>query len=700
MGTQRRMTSSVSAAVQQCSIDPGFTAPRIALFQKIKAQQEARPKAAPAPITVTLPDGRVLPGEAGVTTPMDIAKLLGRSISEAALVAKINGKNLVDLSRPLEQDCLLQLLTFDDDEGRQVFWHSSAHVLGEACEGHFHCHVCLGPPTEDGFYYEIGNMPEGRTVGPADFLLLEERAKKICREKQQFERLEMTREELLEMFSYNPYKCHLIREKVPPGTSSTVYRCGPLIDLCLGPHVPDTGRIRSFKLLKASSCYFLGDSALDQLQRIYGVAFPSQSQMDEHLKFLREADENDHRKVGREQSLYFFHEMSPGSCFWLPHGARLYNTLVDFMRSEYRKRGFTEVITPNIFNVNLWKTSGHWDNYRENMYSFEVEKVQFAMKPMNCPGHCLMFAHEQRSYRELPIRFADFGVLHRNEISGSLSGLTRVRRFQQDDAHIFCTTDQIESEISGCLDFLRYVYEIFGFQFALRLSTRPEKFMGEVSVWDQAERQLASALDASGLKWEVNPGDGAFYGPKIDITISDAHRRQHQCGTIQLDFQLPIRFDLRFKTNCMGSGEDSGDFQRPVIVHRAILGSIERMVAILVENFARRWPFWLSPRQICVVPVSHASDGYAQRIHRRFFTAGFNCEVDLSDCTLNKKVRNAETQHFSFIVVVGHQEEAAETVNIRRASSDGKDAIVPVGEAVSRFQQLIDCRSRENKLFA
>ncbi|KAJ1838134.1 threonyl-tRNA synthetase, partial [Coemansia sp. RSA 2703] len=489
---------------------------------------------------------------------------------------------LWDTLRPLETSAKLELLDFESEDGKKVYWHSSAHVLGEACELHFGCHLCNGPPIEDGFYYDISVPEIDRNVSQADFAPLESLANKAIKEKQPFERLVMTKEQLLHMFSYNKYKVQLINSKVPDGTSTTVYRCGPLIDLCRGPHVPTTGNITSFAVLKNSASYFLGDSNNDSLQRIYGISFPDKKQMTEYKKFLEEAAKRDHRKIGQQQELFFFHELSPGSAFFLPHGARIYNTLVEFIRSMYRERGFEEVVTPNMFNVKLWEQSGHWANYQDAMFSLDVEKEKFGLKPMNCPGHCLIFGQRDRSYRELPIRFADFGVLHRNEASGALSGLTRVRRFQQDDAHIFCTQEQVKSEITGVLEFLKDVYGIFGFTFELKLSTRPEKFLGEIEVWNRAEKQLEDALNEFGVKWTINPGDGAFYGPKIDITIRDALKRGHQCATIQLDFQLPVRFQLHYRApNTKSEEADSelgSDFQRPVIIHRAILGSVERMI--------------------------------------------------------------------------------------------------------------------------
>lgn len=685
---------------------PEYVAHRIKMFDALKVKYDAFVAAQPRnAIKITLPDGRQMDGTSWETTPLQIAKMISNSLADRLVISKVNGE-LFDTTRPLEGDCTLELLDFEKEEGRAVFWHSSAHVLGEACEKHFGCHLCLGPPLDDGgFYYEMGMTEPGQSVSQADYPHLNDLAKGIIKEKQPFERLVMTKEELLEMFKDNPFKVHLIKDKIPDGTSSTVYRCGPLIDLCRGPHIPHTGRIKAFEVTKNSSSYFLGNAENETLQRIYGISFPETAMMKEYLKFREEAEKRDHRKVGKDQQLFFFHELSPGSCFFLPHGAKIYNKLIEFIRTEYRKRGFSEVITPNMFNVNLWHTSGHWQNYQENMFQVTVEKETHAMKPMNCPGHCLMFKHRERSYRELPIRFADFGVLHRNELSGALGGLTRVRRFCQDDAHIFCRPDQIIEEMRGCLDFLKHVYGIFGFTFSLKLSTRPEKYLGELAVWNEAERQLQVALEEFGQPWELNPGDGAFYGPKIDITIMDAHKRRHQCATIQLDFQLPIRFDLEFR-NAVNAEESAAaaaanvnsELVRPVIIHRAILGSIERMFAILVESFGQNWPFWLSPRQAMVIPVSHANDEYARAAQKELFDAGFEVDVDCSDLTLNKKIRNAETGFYSFIFVVGNKEAEQGTINVRKANVDGSDLVIPMEELIQRLKNLNESKSRENKL--
>ncbi|NXN60748.1 SYTC protein, partial [Rynchops niger] len=567
-----------------------------------------------------------------------------------------------------------------------VYWHSSAHIMGEAMERIYGGCLCYGPPIENGFYYDMF-LEEGG-VSSNDFSALEALCKKIMKEKQAFERLEVKKETLLEMFKYNKFKCRILNEKVNTPTT-TVYRCGPLIDLCRGPHVRHTGKIKTIKIHKNSSTYWEGKADMESLQRIYGISFPDAKMLKEWEKFQEEAKSRDHRKIGRDQELFFFHELSPGSCFFLPKGAYIYNTLIEFIRSEYRKRGFQEVVTPNVFNSKLWMTSGHWQHYSDNMFSFEVEKEIFALKPMNCPGHCLMFDHRPRSWRELPLRLADFGVLHRNELSGALTGLTRVRRFQQDDAHIFCAMEQIEEEIKSCLQFLRTVYDVFGFSFKLNLSTRPEKYLGDIEVWNQAEKQLENSLNDFGEKWELNPGDGAFYGPKIDIQIKDAIGRYHQCATIQLDFQLPVRFNLTFVSH------DGNDKTRPVIIHRAILGSVERMIAILTENYGGKWPLWLSPQQVMVVPVGPTCDEYAQKVRQHFHDAGLMADVDVDPgCTLNKKIRNAQLAQYNFILVVGEKEKASETVNIR--TRDNKvHGERTIADTVERLLELKRSRSRQ-----
>ncbi|XP_042280534.1 threonine--tRNA ligase 1, cytoplasmic-like [Thunnus albacares] len=665
---------------------PGYIAERLSLYEELKTESDAllaQRAANSKPITVELPDGHKVTGKAWVTTPYQLACDISQGLADNAVISRVNGE-LWDLDRPLEQDCSLEILRFDNEDAQAVYWHSSAHILGEAMEHFYGGCLCYGPPIENGFYYDMF-LDGQKGVSSTEFGDLETLCKGVVKEKQPFERLEVSKETLLKMFKYNKFKCRILNEKVTTPTT-TVYRCGPLIDLCRGPHVRHTGKIKAMKIYKNSSTYWEGRSDMETLQRIYGISFPDSKMLKEWERFQEEAKNRDHRKIGKDQELFFFHDLSPGSCFFMPRGAYIYNTLTEFIRDEYWRRGFQEVASPNIYNSKLWETSGHWQHYSENMFSFPVEDDIFALKPMNCPGHCLMFSHRPRSWRELPLRLADFGVLHRNELSGTLTGLTRVRRFQQDDAHIFCTMDQIESEMKGCLDFLRCVYDVFGFSFQLHLSTRPEKYLGDIAVWNQAEKQLENSLNEFGEPWKLNPGDGAFYGPKIDIKIKDAIGRYHQCATIQLDFQLPIRFNLTFV------GKDGDDKARPVIIHRAILGSVERMIAILTENYAGKWPLWLSPRQVMLVPVNPSCEEYAKRVCKQFTEAGIMADADLdSSCLLNKKIRNAQLAQYNFILVVGEKEKMTNSVNVR--TRDNKvHGELSVAEVLARLTLLKQSR--------
>lgn len=641
---------------------PSYLTTRLEFFKELKEESDALKKKKQetdaAPIKVSLPDGKVIDATSWVSTPYEVACGISKGLADNAIVAKVNG-TLWDLDRPFESDATLELLTrFEDDEAKTVYWHSTAHILGEAMERAYDGQLCYGPPIEQGFYYDM-YMGDRAVSDQNDFPAIEAIMKSAIKEKQPFERLTVTKENLLKLFAYNPFKLRILNEKVKTPTT-TVYRCGPLIDLCRGPHVRHTGKIKAFKLYKNSATYWEGKADKESLQRIYGISFADKKQLKEWERIQEEAKQRDHRKIGREQELFFFNELSPGSCFFYPRGAFIYNTLMKFIKEEYHKRGFQEVITPNIYNSKLWKTSGHWDHYSENIFKFDVEKETFALKPMNCPGHCVMFANRSRSWRELPLRYADFGVLHRNELSGALTGLTRVRRFQQDDAHIFCRPEDIKSEMLGAMDFLSHVYDAFGFTFKLFLSTRPEKYLGDIDMWNAAEKQLEECLNESGHPWNLNPGDGAFYGPKIDIQIMDALQRPHQCATIQLDFQLPIRFNLQYVT---GDGDEK---KHPIMIHRAVLGSVERMIAILTENYGGKWPLWLSPRQVMVISVSQKFDAYANSVKERLHAAEVQVEFENDPgLTLNKKIRNAQLEQFNFIVVVGEKEATNGTVNIR-----------------------------------
>ncbi|XP_054824468.1 threonine--tRNA ligase, mitochondrial 1-like [Prosopis cineraria] len=639
---------------------------RIQLFETIIAQQLVQRQSLPAdPIKITLPDKNVKEGKKWVTSPLDIAREISKNLAANALIAKVNGV-LWDMTRPLEGDCELQIFKFEDDEGRDTFWHSSAHILGQALEVEYGCKLCIGPCTTrgEGFYYDAfyGDL----SLNDDHFKQIESGASKAVAEKQPFERIEVSKDQALEMFSDNKFKVEIIND-LPADKTITVYRCGPLVDLCRGPHIPNTSFVKALACLKASSAYWRGDKDRESLQRVYGISYPDQKSLKEYINRLEEAKKYDHRLLGVKQELILHHEWSPGSWFFLPHGTRIYNKLVEFIRNQYRERGYQEVISPNVYNMELWEQSGHAANYKENMFVFEIEKQEFGLKPMNCPGHCLMFKHRVRSYRELPLRLADFGVLHRNEASGALSGLTRVRRFQQDDAHIFCRESQVKEEVRGALDFINYAYKVFGFTYDLKLSTRPEKYLGDLATWEKAETALKEALDEFGKPWQLDEGDGAFYGPKIDISVSDALSRKFQCATLQLDFQLPDRFKLEY------SAEDEAKIERPVMIHRAVLGSVERMFAILLEHYKGKWPFWLSPRQAIVCPVSEKSQSYAIEVRDKIHQAGYYVDADTTDRKIQKKVREAQLAQYNYILVVGEEEAKTGQVSVRvRDNSDHK----------------------------
>uniref|UniRef100_A0A8B9KBV3 threonine--tRNA ligase n=1 Tax=Astyanax mexicanus TaxID=7994 RepID=A0A8B9KBV3_ASTMX len=618
---------------------PSYISERLELYNRLKKESDAilaKQAANSQPISVVLPDGQKVEAQSWITTPYQLACGISQGLADNCVIARVDG-GLWDLDRPLEKDCSLELLRFDHEDAQAVYWHSSAHILGEAMERFYGGCLCYGPPIENGFYYDMF-LDEQKGVSSTEFGDLETLCKSIMKDKQPFERLEISKETLLEMFKYNKFKCRILNEKVETPTT-TVYRCGPLIDLCRGPHVRHTGKIKALKIYKNSATYWEGRSDMETLQRIYGISFPDSKMLKEWERFQEEAKNRDHRKIGKDQELFFFHDLSPGSCFFLPRGAYIYSTLTEFIREEYWRRGFQEVASPNIYNSKLWETSGHWQHYSENMFSFPVEQDVFALKPMNCPGHCLMFGHRPRSWRELPLRLADFGVLHRNELSGTLTGLTRVRRFQQDDAHIFCTMEQIESEMKGCLDFLRCVYDVFGFSFQLHLSTRPEKFLGDIAVWNQAEKQLENSLNEFGEPWKLNPGDGAFYGPKVYIQIKESDRD-----------------------------------------------------AFFFFFFFR--PLWLSPRQVMLVPVNPSLEEYASKVCKQFVEAGFMADADLdSSCLLNKKIRNAQLAQYNFILVVGEKEKMTNSVNVRTRDNKVHGELT-VAEVLARLTLLKQSRCR------
>ena len=691
----KEMSSQAPSKAHQAPKElPSFIQERNVLFDQLKKEHDqglaSRDKPA-IKIQLIAETGQkdTIDGKAWETTPGQLLRHVPKDRASQIVVAKVDDQ-VWDLDRPLEKDCKVSYLTFADKDGKDVFWHSSAHVLGECAEHEYGCRLSHGPPTSMGFFYDMA-LEQGEAVREQEWKPLEDRAKKFTKEKQAFERLEVSKDNLRKMFGYSKYKMHYIEKFVPDGESSTVYRNGTLVDLCQGPHIQNTRKIEAFKIMKNSSAYFLGDQNNDSLQRIHGVAFPTKQGLKDWEHFLEEAKKRDHQLIGKEQKLFMFSQLSPGSPFLLPHGTRIFNALQNMIREQYWDRGYQEVQSPNMYDVDLWKRSGHWQHYQDDMFKVAVkddsaepiplsdqkadgqpiphsaeqdkDKGIFALKPMNCPGHCVMFKNEDHSYRDLPWRVADFGVLHRNEASGALSGLTRVRKFQQDDTHIFCTPEQVEAEIKGLFDFMTYVYGLFGFPFKLVLSTRPEGYMGKLSDWDAAETQLKKALqDFKGDDWELNEGDGAFYGPKIDVAIADALGREFQCATIQLDFQLPQNFQLEYRTGEVAEASKDAEkdkdkdpsaitagMARPVMVHRAIIGSFERFIAVLTEHFAGKWPFWLSPRQVLVIPVMKGAEDYVREIQSIFHKAKMYVDIDVSGNTLQKKIRSGQLAQYNFI---------------------------------------------------
>ncbi|KAI9533243.1 hypothetical protein NQZ68_025637 [Dissostichus eleginoides] len=652
---------------------------RLRVFESLREKQgnKSRAEAAETRLSIQLADGRTVKATAGVTTPLFIAQ---SSRVKGALVSKVNGE-LWELGRPLEADCELQLLGFDTDEGRQAAWRTGACVLSGVLQTVFGAEVCREGASELGLYCD--HLLENSALSLSD---VEEKCKQAAALKLPLTRLELNTEEVRELFQNSKLRLQLVEEQMS-GPTVTVYRCGDSLAVCDGPLLPHTGLLKVFKTLQLSPVTLANETESSGLMRLLGVAFPGEKDKEEWEREREEARRRDHRRIGTDQDLFFFNDVSPGSCFFLPKGAYIYNTLTDFIKSEYRRRGFNEVVTPTLYSTALWERSGHWEHYSEHMFTVTSEGSQtYALKPMNCPAHCLMFEQRVRSWRELPLRWADFGALHRNELSGALGGLTRVRRFCQDDAHIFCTPDQLEEEIVACLDFVRSVYQVFGFSFHCLLSTRPTPCLGEPEQWDNAEQQLERSLQHFGERWELNPGDGAFYGPKIDILIKDAIGRQHQCATIQLDFQLPIRFDLQYV------GTD-GQLHRPVMIHRAVLGSLERMIAILAENFGGRWPLWLSPAQVMVIPVGGNSESYSKQVVRQLREAGFMADLnDDQGATLNKKIRSAQLAQYNYIFVLGDKESESGTVNVR--SRGGKQlGSRPTEDVLTALTQLRDSRS-------
>ena len=616
-------------------------------------------------ISVTLPDGDSRRVSAG-STPADVAALISPGLAKAALAAVVDDR-LVDLTFPLERDARVRIVTSKSPEALQLQRHSTAHLMAAAVTQLFPGAQCgVGPAIDDGFYYDF---IVGRPFVPEDLEAIEKRMKELAAQDLVYERQMWPRDEALEFFRAKgePLKVQLIEEKTEGEREVSCYTIkdrDTFVDFCLGPHVPSTGRLKAFKLTSVSNAYWKGDARNQPMQRIYGTAFFTDAELKAHLQRLEEAKKRDHRKVGRDTGLFMFHPWAPGAAFWLPKGTVLWNTLADYMRSVLIPAGYAEVKAPIIFNKALWETSGHWQHYRENMFVIESGEEQMALKAMNCPGHMLIFDSEVRSYRDLPMRLHEQTPLHRNEASGVLGGLTRVRQFSQDDGHCFITEEQIASEVEALLRLVKRVYDDFGLEYTAKLSTRPEQFLGEVATWNHAEAALKQALEATAQPHTINEGDGAFYGPKIDFDITDAIGRKWQCATIQLDYQMPQRFGLKYV------GADNAEHQ-PVMIHRAIFGSLERFIAILIEHYVGAFPLWLAPVQVVILPIADRHLDYARQVHSRVSAAGLRVEVDERQEKIGYKIREAQLQKVPYMLVVGDKEADQGSVSVRsRAGGD------------------------------
>ncbi|MEW6181892.1 MAG: threonine--tRNA ligase [Bacillota bacterium] len=633
-------------------------------------------------IIVTFPDGgrREYPDGA---TAADVLKGLGQRLRKEALAAKVN-QNAADLSVPLPPQAVVEFVTFEDDDGRSVYRHSSAHILAQAVKRLYpDARLAIGPPIADGFYYDFD---VSRPFTPEELARIEAEMEQIVKADLPFERLELSRKEAREMFEAagEIYKVEII-DDLPADAVISCYRQGEFTDLCVGPHVPSTGYIRAVKPLSVAGAYWRGDERNKMLQRIYGTSFPKKALLDEYLSRIEEAKRRDHRRLGAELDLFSVHEEGPGFPFFHPKGMILRNELEAFWREEHRRRGYQEIRTPVILRRELWERSGHWDHYKENMYFTTIDEQNFAIKPMNCPGGILLYQRRVNSYRELPIRLAEMGLVHRHELSGVLHGLMRVRCFTQDDAHIFCREDQVKDEIIRIIDLVEYFYrEVFGFDYHVELSTKPEKAMGDDAIWELATAALKEALEARGLPYKINEGDGAFYGPKIDFHLRDCLGRTWQCGTIQLDFLMPEKFDLHY------IGED-GQRHRPVMLHRVVFGSIERFIAILTEHFAGAFPVWLAPVQARVLPIADRHMSYAAEITRFLEGAGIRVELDARNEKVNYKIREAQVQKVPYMLVVGDKETSGHTVAVRhRAEGD----LGPMAPGVIRDRILEEVKNR------
>ncbi len=606
-------------------------------------------------VNIKLKDGSIREVEKGISI-LDFAKQISEGLARVAVGAELNGAK-ADLMDIIDEDCELNILRFDDDNGKGFLRHTSAHILAQAVKRLYPgTKLAIGPSIENGFYYDFDSE---HTFTPEDLEKIEKEMEKIVKEDLNLERFVLPKDEAIKFVKEQgeDYKVELI-EDLPEGEEISFYKQGEFVDLCAGPHVPSTGKVKAIKLLNIAGAYWKGDERNKMLQRIYGTSFTKKSDLKEYLNRLEEAKKRDHRKLGKELDLFSLSEEGPGFPFFHPKGMVIRNILEDFWKEEHAKRGYEEIKTPIILNERLWRQSGHWDHYKENMYFTKIDGEDYAVKPMNCPGAILMYNRKRHSYRDLPIRMGELGIVHRHELSGVLHGLMRVRSFTQDDAHLFTLPEQIKDEIIGIIDFVDYVYGVFGFKYHVELSTKPEDAMGTDDEWDIAIEALKVALEEKGLPYKINEGDGAFYGPKIDFHLEDCIGRTWQCGTIQLDFQMPQRFDISY------IGAD-GESHRPIMLHRVIFGSIERFIGILIEHYAGRFPTWIAPVQVKVLPITDKHIQYSLELEKKMKEKGIRVEVDARNEKIGYKIREAQLSQIPYMLVVGDKEIESEKVAVR-----------------------------------
>lgn len=630
-------------------------------------------------IKVELKDGSIIEVEKG-SSIIDVAKKISEGLARVTLAGLVNG-GVQDLRHKLTEDCKLEILTFDSLEGKKAYWHTTSHIMAQAIKRLYpEIKLAIGPSIDNGFYYDFDTE---KPFSEEDLIKIEDEMKKIIKEDLPLERFELPRKEAIKFMEEKgePYKVELIND-LPEDAIISFYKQGEFTDLCAGPHVAKTGNIKAVKLLTSSGAYWRGNEKNKMLQRIYGISYPKASQLEEYLNMLEEAKKRDHKKLGKELELFMITGEGPGFPFFLPKGMVLRNVLEDYWRKIHTLNGYQEVKTPVMLNEELWHRSGHWDHYKDNMYTTKIDEQDFALKPMNCPGGMLVYKSKMHSYKDLPIRMGELGLVHRHEKSGQLNGLFRVRCFTQDDAHIFCLPEQIESEIIDLMHLINQVYSLFGFTYTVELSTRPEDSMGSDEDWTTAENALRKALEHENMEYVINEGDGAFYGPKIDFHIKDSLGRDWQCGTIQLDFQMPERFDLNY------IGQD-GEKHRPVMLHRVVFGSIERFIGVLIEHYAGAFPTWLAPVQVKILTISDKQKEYADELVKQFMEEGIRVELDDREEKIGYKIREAQLQKIPYMLIIGEKEVEANAVGVR-ARKEGDIGQMPVKEFISKIKEEIE----------